>query len=885
MKKKNGFRWQSNPDFQWNRDYVAEWLTGVFAAVLFDVLCGFLFLRSATGMLSGLYGIREFNIQFYLCAVMLLFVLSLFMELTEAMKRLPASLLRVGIFFLSLFLVVRQIFKSETGKLIVSGVWSVVSGYLEAWNGYFNTTWYCPSGNIENADFAVRILVLTALGILFWIAKVWSGNYIMAILPVSIMTAELLVGKAPQGFSAFWLFAGVVFAGSRTGIQTDFRPSESKGGKKGKLRYISWLPSAILIFMLCLIFSAFGRKGAESVVINYRGEAEDFVLDTARYVADWELWRMVDDPGGVEKLVERVLGTEEYNYEMLNNRTPQYEDIPVLKVSMEETPQNNIYLKGFYAETYSNGIWERIPEQFNTACKEAGFNVEQVAEELASLGVEKLKEQYQVKQLARHNSGIEASVFYYDTSTVKAYLPYFAEETMEGVSVEGEGGYKKRLSEEELFFTVWKFGGSYDSRLRSFTRGKERSWEAWYRQYVLETCLIVPEEMENVKQIAEKLLREDMSRTRFGSISSENEERLAKGYLVADWLGRNTAYSLELPDLPWGADPVEYFLGTGRQGYCMHYASAAVMILREMGVPARYASGYVAKKPSFQWDNTGFAAEILDNQAHAWAEIYLDGIGWVPMEVTAGYSTLLPTPTPTPAPTNTPTPTPTPIPTNTPTPTPIPTNAPTPTSTPSQTSTPVPTVSPTPNDVGNTVTPQVSQEAEITATPTPTLTPTPTPTPVLQKNDNGGKKPGILNEIDGEKESWLGIMGRSVGIISLGLLVLLLVLSPATVVDRFFRMEKISHRRILREMRRKGNARAIKMVNRAIYRKLCFSNLIKKNCSDAEYEKALKSNFAVLWPEEWDRYMEIVKAAEFSRREFTDEEVEFCYKIYRDIIY
>ena len=86
-------------------------------------------------------------------------------------------------------------------------------------------------------------------------------------------------------------------------------------------------------------------------------------------------------------------------------------------------------------------------------------------------------------------------------------------------------------------------------------------------------------------------------------------------------------------------------------------------------------------------------------------------------------------------------------------------------------------------------------------------------------------------------------------------------------------------------MKRKGNAKAIKMVNRSIYRKLCFSGTIKKGCTDAEYEEALKTNYAVLWPKDWERYMNIVKAAEFSTRDFTDEEVEFCYKIYRDIIY
>ena len=136
-----------------------------------------------------------------------------------------------------------------------------------------------------------------------------------------------------------------------------------------------------------------------------------------------------------------------------------------------------------------------------------------------------------------------------------------------------------------------------------------------------------------------------------------------------------------------------------------------------------------------------------------------------------------------------------------------------------------------------------------------------------------------------ENREWGETLGKSLLILLLVLVIALIILSPATVVDRFFRLEKLSHRRILKEMKRKGNARAIKMVNRAIYRKLCFSGMIKKGGTDLEYEAALKSNFSVLWPQDWERYMDIVKAAEFSLRDFTDEEVEFCYKIYRDVIY
>lgn len=136
-----------------------------------------------------------------------------------------------------------------------------------------------------------------------------------------------------------------------------------------------------------------------------------------------------------------------------------------------------------------------------------------------------------------------------------------------------------------------------------------------------------------------------------------------------------------------------------------------------------------------------------------------------------------------------------------------------------------------------------------------------------------------------EQTGWKEILGKSFLIMVVLVVSLLILLSPATLVDRFFRLEKISHRRIIKVMKQKGNARAIKMLNRAIYRKLCFSGMVKKNCTDAELEEALRTNYSVVWPEDWERYMTIVKAAEFSRRDFTDEEVEFCYKIYRDVIY
>lgn len=70
----------------------------------------------------------------------------------------------------------------------------------------------------------------------------------------------------------------------------------------------------------------------------------------------------------------------------------------------------------------------------------------------------------------------------------------------------------------------------------------------------------------------------------------------------------------------------------------MHFASAGALILQSLGVPARYASGYVVEPSAFHKEKKGYQADVPDYNAHAWVEIYLENIGWVPVEMTPGYT-------------------------------------------------------------------------------------------------------------------------------------------------------------------------------------------------------------------------------------------------------
>ena len=136
---------------------------------------------------------------------------------------------------------------------------------------------------------------------------------------------------------------------------------------------------------------------------------------------------------------------------------------------------------------------------------------------------------------------------------------------------------------------------------------------------------------------------------------------------VANTLAAQCVYTLTPPALPEGRDFVEFFLLESHQGYCVHFASAAAALLRAMGIPARYAEGYAVPAGEEGW------VDVPDYNAHAWVEIYLGGMGWIPVEVTpAGpdapaatedarpleANLVSPTPAPTPSPSPSPSPTP-----------------------------------------------------------------------------------------------------------------------------------------------------------------------------------------------------------------------------------
>ena len=89
-------------------------------------------------------------------------------------------------------------------------------------------------------------------------------------------------------------------------------------------------------------------------------------------------------------------------------------------------------------------------------------------------------------------------------------------------------------------------------------------------------------------------------------------------------------YSLDVDYPPQGQDFVSHFLLDSKTGYCSYFASAMAVMARMVDLPSRYVEGYLVP------ERPGGSTTVLGKNAHAWVEIYFEGVGWLPFDPTPG---------------------------------------------------------------------------------------------------------------------------------------------------------------------------------------------------------------------------------------------------------
>ncbi len=97
---------------------------------------------------------------------------------------------------------------------------------------------------------------------------------------------------------------------------------------------------------------------------------------------------------------------------------------------------------------------------------------------------------------------------------------------------------------------------------------------------------------------------------------------LEKAETIQRYLRENYRYSLKVKPPSPGESPIKDFLITTREGYCEYYATAMVLMLRSIGIPARVVSGYVGG----EYNRYGDYYIIRQKNAHTWVEAAIDGL-------------------------------------------------------------------------------------------------------------------------------------------------------------------------------------------------------------------------------------------------------------------
>ncbi len=119
------------------------------------------------------------------------------------------------------------------------------------------------------------------------------------------------------------------------------------------------------------------------------------------------------------------------------------------------------------------------------------------------------------------------------------------------------------------------------------------------------------------------------------SITAHAPTMYDKAAALEDYFRTHFTYDLNV-QVPPGQEPVSWFLfRSGNRGYCNYFATAMVVMARELGMPARVVVGYT----NGTYDTASHQDIIRGTDAHAWPQIYFAGYGWINFEPSANFST------------------------------------------------------------------------------------------------------------------------------------------------------------------------------------------------------------------------------------------------------
>lgn len=323
---------------------------------------------------------------------------------------------------------------------------------------------------------------------------------------------------------------------------------------------------------------------------------------------------------------EQELHSLRYDEESNSMPEGQLQDLPAwmptntaaLEITMEQ-PQK-LYLRGFVGEVYTDSAWCPLPDSVMAGQADLFYWLHQ--NDFYGQGI--LAQAYHAVGQGETKSITVKNI---SACAERLHLPYAAQ--VQGLADDRMIGDTQILARGDSYTTDYYVGSipawfSLQNTAAEHELGSYGICEQAYGEFVRENYLALPAQL---RSLLAQLLDDPGS----GKSLSQCKDEILR------CLEETMTYQPYIPTENGKVDFASYTLQSSQMGYSVHYATLATLMLRYYGIPARYCEGYFLSAEQASRYSGDQTIVLDETYAHAWTEYYLDGVGWLPFEVTPGY--------------------------------------------------------------------------------------------------------------------------------------------------------------------------------------------------------------------------------------------------------
>ncbi|MDO4942225.1 MAG: transglutaminase-like domain-containing protein [Lachnospiraceae bacterium] len=286
-----------------------------------------------------------------------------------------------------------------------------------------------------------------------------------------------------------------------------------------------------------------------------------------------------------------------------NEATKKHESSTKFSLRMKRS-ENAVYLRSYIGQEYENGKWRSNKKALDSAG---------LLEDYENILNTRLKD------VPNYRPSVRSMQIIYGSEDAARLYPYYT------ISVDGEDGTIEYLSVKDFDQFLENADLIVDTNEQDGTYDWNRKSQIY--NSVSKENLSVPSKLEKeCKNLISDFTKENTSDVQIIS-------RIKK------YLDQNFTFTSNAGAAPEAEDPMEYFLFQSKRGNISEYASASVLLFRSCKIPARYVEGYLLKEEDFYnaaVTDGKMTLSVDDDNAYAWAEVYIRGIGWIPVNPVSG---------------------------------------------------------------------------------------------------------------------------------------------------------------------------------------------------------------------------------------------------------